>query len=186
LFEHDLLRKPESTFRDHALEEARMNAERPAVGTDRVELLRRWVLALLVFGLLGTVTELVLLSHYEQPMQLVPVVLIVIALAVIAWQAMRHNAASLRALQVVMGLFVLAGFAGMVAHFRGSVEFQLELDPDMSNWELLEKVLRAKAPPVLAPGMMLQFGLLGLAYVYSDSGYRSRILRVLGISPQKE
>jgi hypothetical protein len=38
----------------------------------------------------------------------------------------------------------------------------------MSNWELLEKILRAKAPPLLAPGMMLQLGLLGLAYVFSD------------------
>jgi len=72
----------------------------------------------------------------------------------------------------VMGLFVLAGFVGVVAHFHGSAEYQLELNPDMSNWELLEKVLRAKAPPLLAPGMMLQLGLLGLAYVFSDSRYR--------------
>jgi hypothetical protein len=42
----------------------------------------------------------------------------------------------------------------------------------MSNWELLEKILRAKAPPLLAPGMMLQLGLLGLAYVFSDSRFR--------------
>jgi len=42
----------------------------------------------------------------------------------------------------------------------------------MSTWELLEKILRAKAPPLLAPGMMLQLGLLGLAYVFSDSRFR--------------
>jgi hypothetical protein len=42
----------------------------------------------------------------------------------------------------------------------------------MSTAELIEKVLRAKAPPLLAPGMMLQLGLLGLAYVFSDSRYR--------------
>ena len=160
--------------------------DRPVMGSDGIELLRRWVLALLVFGLVGTVVELLLLSHYEQPMQLVPVALIVIALGIIAWHVLRHDVASLRALQLVMALFLVAGFAGVVAHFNGSVEFQLELNPDMSNWELIEKVLRAKAPPVLAPGMMLQFGLLGLAYVYSDAGYRSRILRVLGISLQKE
>ena len=54
-----------------------MDAQRPSVGstvgTDHVELLRRWVLGLLVLGLVGTVTELILLSHYEQPLQLVPV-----------------------------------------------------------------------------------------------------------------
>ena len=153
---------------------------RASAGTDYVELLRRWVLILLVIGLVGTVTELVLLSHYEQPLQLVPVVLIVLALAVVAWHVRRHDAASLYALQVVMALFVLAGFVGVVAHFYGSAEFQLDLDPEMTTWELVEKVMRAKAPPVLAPGMMLQFGLLGLAYAYSDSRYRLRAQRLFG------
>src|SRR6266403_1337550 len=114
-----------------------------STGADRIELLRRWILLILVLGLIGTVTELVLLEHYEQPLQFVPLV-----------------------------LFVLAGFVGFAAHFQGSAEYQLELNPDMSNWELLEKILRAKAPPLLAPGMMLQLGLLGLAYVFSDPRFR--------------
>ena len=149
-----------------------MEAHRPSVGADQVELLRRWILGVLVLGLLGTVTELLLLSHYEQTLQLVPVVLIAAAVAVIVWHVMRHDAASLSALQIVMALFVLAGFIGFAAHFLGSAEFQLDLDPSMTAWELVEKVLRAKAPPLLAPGMMLQLGLLGLAYVFSDSRYR--------------
>ena len=142
------------------------------MGSDRTELLRRWLLAILVLGLLGTVTELVLLEHYEQPTQFVPLILIVAAIAVLAWEFRRHDLASRRAVQIVMALFVLAGFVGFVAHFYGSAEYQLELNPDMSSWELLEKVLRAKAPPLLAPGMMLQLGLLGLAYVFSDSRFR--------------
>src|SRR5882672_10080595 len=154
------------------------------VGADPVELLRLAVLGVLVIGLAGTVTELVLLEHYEQPLQLVPVILIVAAIAAIVWQVMRHTAASLRALEIIMALFVLAGFAGVVAHFFGSAEFQLELNPSMSNWELVEKILRAKAPPLLAPGMMLQMGLLGLGYVYSDVSYRARILRVFGMKSE--
>jgi hypothetical protein len=75
-------------------------------------------------------------------------------------------------LMFLMVLFVLAGFAGFAAHFYGSAEFQLELEPSLSTWELLEKVMRAKAPPLLAPGMMMQLGLLGLAYVFSDQRYR--------------
>ena len=151
-----------------------------SASTDSVELLRRWLLALLVLGLVGTVTELILLSHYEQPLQLVPVVLIALALVVVVWHAMRPQAASLHALQVVMALFVLAGFVGVVAHFYGSAEFQLDLDPERTTWELIEKVMRAKAPPVLAPGMMLQFGLLGLAYAYSDARYRARVQSLFG------
>ena len=154
-----------------------MDAQRPQAGADnvqadRIELLRRWILGVLVLGLLGTVTELVLLEHYEQPLQFVPLVLIVAAVAVLIWEFRQHDTASRRAVQIVMALFVLAGFVGFVAHFYGSAEYQLELNPEMSNWELMEKVLRAKAPPLLAPGMMLQLGLLGLAYVFSDPRFR--------------
>jgi len=146
-----------------------MDAQQTSVGSDRIELLRRWILGVLVLGLIGTITELVLLEHYEKPLQLVPVGLIAVSIVVLVWHAMKGDAASRRTLVVLMTLFVLAGFAGFVAHFVGSAEFQLELDPEMDKWELLEKVMRAKAPPLLAPGMMLQLGLLGLAYVYSAS-----------------
>jgi hypothetical protein len=150
-----------------------MDAQPPPAGAqsieaDRITLLRGWILGILLLGLLGTVTELVLLSHYEQPLQLVPLVLIVAAVAAAGWEFRRQDLAGRRAMQIVMALFVLAGFAGFAAHFHGSAEYQLELNPDMSNWELLDKILRAKAPPLLAPGMMLQLGLLGLAYVFSD------------------
>jgi hypothetical protein len=151
-----------------------MDAGRPKADADSVvlERLRLWILGVLVLGLIGTVTELILLEHYEQPLQFVPLVLIGLGVVVLAWHAMRPGTASLRSLQIVMGLFVLAGFAGMAAHFNGSAEYQLELDPEMDKWELLEKILHAKAPPLLAPGMMLQMGLLGLAYAFTDIRYR--------------
>jgi hypothetical protein len=163
-----------------------MPAQPANVRADYLDLLRGWILAVLVLGLVGTVTELFLLSHYEQAVQLVPVVLILLALAALAWQFFRRDAASLNVLIVIMSLFLLAGFAGFVAHFHGSAEFQLDLDPDIGTWELVQKVLHAKAPPLLAPGMMLQMGLLGLAYVFSDIRYRARVLGVFGLSPQKE
>jgi hypothetical protein len=118
------------------------------------------------------VTELLLLEHYEQPLQFVTLVLMVAAVGVLIWEFRQHDTASRRAVQIVMALFVLAGFVGFVAHFYGSAEYQLELNPEMSIWELMEKVLRAKAPPLLAPGMMLQLGLLGLAYMFSDPRFR--------------
>jgi hypothetical protein len=164
-----------------------MDAGRPPVSTDRVlELLRRLILAIIALGLAGTIVELLLLEHYEEPLQFVPLVLIAAAAGMLAWLAMRYDATSLKAMQILMWLFVLAGFAGMAAHFVGSAEYQLELDPDMSTWDLLEKVLRAKAPPLLAPGMMLQLGLMGLAYVYTDRAYREGALRLLGFILPKE
>ena len=152
-----------------------MDAGQPKLGADSVvERLRLWVLGVLVLGLIGTVTELILLEHYEQALQFVPLVLIVLGVVVLVWHAISKDTASLRALQIVMGLFVLAGFAGMAAHFNGSAEYQLELNPDMTTRELLEKILHAKAPPLLAPGMMMQMGLLGLAYAFTDIRYRGR------------
>ena len=153
-----------------------MDAGRPKADMDSVvlERLRLWIVGIIVLGLVGTMTELILLEHDEQALQFVPLVLIALGVVVLAWHAMRHDTASLRALQIVMGLFVLAGFAGMAAHFNGSAEYQLELNPDMDKWELLDKILHAHAPPLLAPGMMIQMGLLGLAYAFTDIRYRGR------------
>ena len=67
-----------------------MDAGGPKVGADSVvERLRLWVLGVLVLGLIGTVTELILLEHYEQPLQFVPLVLIVLGVVVLAWHALR-------------------------------------------------------------------------------------------------
>ena len=150
-----------------------MEAQKQEPGAARLELLRAWILVVLVLGLLGTVTELILLEHYEEPLQFVPLVLIALAVAFVVWHWAQRDATSLNALLVLMGLFVLAGFVGFIAHFHGSAEFQRDLDPSMSTWELIGKVLRAKAPPLLAPGMMIQLGLLGLGYGFSDFRYRS-------------
>ena len=105
-------------------------------------------------------------------LQFVPLVLMVLGAVALVWHVVRKDTASLRALQIIMGLFVLSGFAGMAAHFHGSMEYQLELNPDLSLGELLEKIAQAKAPPLLAPGMMIQMGLLGLAYAFTDIRYR--------------
>ena len=151
-----------------------MDAGRPKADTDSVvlERLRLWVLGVIVLGLVGTMTELILLEHDEQALQFVPLVLMVLGAVVLVWHAIAKDTASLRSLQIVMGLFVLSGFAGMAAHFNGSLEYQLELNPDLGTWELLDKILHAHAPPLLAPGMMMQLGLLGLAYAFTDIRYR--------------
>jgi hypothetical protein len=151
-----------------------MDAGRLKADTDSVvlERLRLWILGVIVLGLIGTMTELILLEHDEQALQFVPLVLMVLGAVALGWNATAKDTASLRTLQIVMGLFVLSGFAGMAAHFNGSAEYQLELNPDLDTWELLEKIVHAKAPPLLAPGMMIQMGLLGLGYAFTDIRYR--------------
>ena len=133
-----------------------------------LERLRRWILGILLLGLIGTEIELALLEHYDEPLQWIPLLIIAVAVAMLAWNMMRRDAASFRAVQGMMVLCVLAGFAGVALHFDGAAEFQREIDPSIGRWELVTKVMRAKDPPVLAPGVMLQLGLLGLAFTYGN------------------
>jgi hypothetical protein len=142
-------------------------------GSHRSATLRRWLLGILALGLLGTVIELLFLEHYEEPLQFVPLLLIVTAAGIIFWELKAGNDSSLRAFRVTMWLFVVSSFIGIGAHFYGSAEFQLENDPTIGTWDLLMKIIHAQAPPLLAPGMMLQLGLIGLSYVYSDPRYWS-------------
>jgi len=129
-------------------------------------IVRRSLLAVLVLGMVGTGVELFLIAHYEDTLQLVPLATIAIAVAVLIWHIVKNDALSVRALQATMVLFLLAGAAGMWFHFRGGAEFQLEIDAAQSRWDIFAKVMRAKAPPVLASGVMVQLGLLGLLYAY--------------------
>jgi hypothetical protein len=127
---------------------------------------RPFLLAILLLGMLGTEADLLLIGHDEDIPQLIPLVGIAVAVAVVVWHIVDRRAASVRALQLTMLLLVGAGVAGVVLHLRGSMEFQLETDASLGGWQLFWKAIRAKSPPALAPGVMAQLGLLGLVYAY--------------------
>ncbi len=84
-----------------------------------LSVVRRWLFAVLALGVAGTGTELLLIEHYEDPLQFVPLATIAIAVLVIVWHAAAGGAPSVRALQATMVLFLFAGSAGMWFHFRG-------------------------------------------------------------------
>jgi len=128
--------------------------------------LRGWLMAVLAFGLAGTFIELLLLAHYEEVWQLSPLVLIGAAAIAAAWHQTRPGAATVRALRLVMMLFIVAGIGGIALHVRGAAQFQLEIDPSMPRWNLFKKSLQAQSPPALAPGVMIQLSLVGFAAVY--------------------
>ena len=136
--------------------------------------LRRFVLAALTFGLCGVLADLITLQHFEDSWQLVPLVLIGLALLAIGWYLLGGGAPSVRLLQVLMLFFIVAGVAGVILHYRGNMEFQLEIDPTQRGWDLFTKVIHAKAPPALAPGAMAQLGLLGLAYAFRHPAFGQR------------
>lgn len=133
---------------------------------------RAWLMAVLAFGVVGTFVELLLLGHYEEGWQLAPLVLTGFAMAGLAWHTARPTARSVRALQGLMTLFLLAGLAGVGLHMRGAAEFQWEIDPTQRRWDVFKKVMQAKAPPALAPGTMVQLGLIGLVGLHNQTAVK--------------
>jgi hypothetical protein len=133
--------------------------------------LRRLLLALLAFGLVGISIELVLLEHYEDPVMFVPFATIAGGLAAVALHATANTAATARVLQAAMAVLIVSGVTGVVLHYQGSLEFQLDMDPAISRWDLFWKVMHMKAPPTLAPGVMVQLGLLGLVSTYRHPAF---------------
>jgi hypothetical protein len=128
--------------------------------------LRMALLFILLIGMIGSGTELILLNHVEERLQWLPLVLIALGVSASMWHAFRATATSVRALQAIFLAFVLAGVAGMYFHYQGAVEFKLESKPSLKGWELFRQAIFSKAPPLLAPGAMIQLGLLGLIYAY--------------------
>ena len=127
--------------------------------------IRRMLMATLLFGLLGIGIELMLLEHTEGFWQRVPLALVLISFLVLGWYAVGRSGASLRCFQGTMLLTLCSGFAGLFLHYQGNVEFELEMYPTRTGWELFWESMKG-ATPALSPGTMLVLGMLGLTYTY--------------------
>jgi hypothetical protein len=128
--------------------------------------LRRWLLVLLIVGLLGTGADLVLLEHYEDSWQVFPLFLISVALVAVGAFLLTKSAIAIRVLQVTMGLCLVAGGMGLALHYQSNAALQREMDPTLPSWEIFKKAMHAQAPPAMAPAAFAQLGLLGLAFSY--------------------
>ncbi len=123
------------------------------------------LLGILAIGLLGTGVELLLLKHTEDWWQWAPIVMLGVALIVNVAVALAPVAATVRALQGLMLLFVVTGVVGTWLHYAGNVEWELERMASLSGLELFRAAIMG-ATPTLAPGTMVQLGLIGLLYTY--------------------
>ena len=139
--------------------------------TTTLAALRRLLLGLLAFGLVGTATDLLLIGHDEDVWQMIPLAVTGLAFVVTAVLARRSPAMVrtgmvVRLFRIVMVLLIISGGVGAVLHYRANMEFKLEMDPSLSGLALFISVVRAKAPPALAPASLVLLGLLGLAATY--------------------
>jgi hypothetical protein len=124
----------------------------------------RALLAILALAVSGTLLELVLLEHYEDWQQWIPLGALSITTLTIVWQAVAPSGASRRMFSVLMWVLLVAGLVGVVLHLRGNLEFEQELNPGLGGIPLWIEVLRG-ATPALAPGSLFPIALLGLLYL---------------------
>lgn len=137
--------------------------------TATLEIIRRWLMIILIVGLAGTVVELLLLKHTDGIWQLAPVLLMVAAMAVVGWNAVTRSPASRRALQAAMSLLVLCGAVGMIQHYRGNIAYERDSNPSLSGAELYRSAFLGSTP-ALAPGAMIPLGLIGLLFAFRHPG----------------
>ncbi len=126
---------------------------------------------MLLFGTAGMLAELLLLGHIDGVWQWIPVVLLAVGCLAMAWQLVRPSPSSLRALRVMMLLFVGSGIVGLALHYKGNVEFEREMYPTLAGWQLFKQALTG-ATPALAPATMTLFGLLGFLYIFRHDKLR--------------
>jgi hypothetical protein len=149
------------------MEQMNQRIDAPPLPTTVLQRLRRFLLLLLGAEMIGVGAELLLISHWEDWWQRTPLVVLTGGLVVLCGHVICPNVTSTRAFQLVMLVFILTGALGMWLHYDGRVEFRLELDPSLAGWKLFRAAMTGSTtPPVLAPGMMIQMGCMGLACIY--------------------
>ena len=127
--------------------------------------LRKALLAMLVIGNVGTLAELLLLKHTDGIWQLAPLLLSGATLLVLLWLAASQGGSAVRALQVVMVACLISGGIGGVQHLRGNLGYAKDSNPSLSGRELYVEAVMGSTP-TLAPGMMVQLALIGLAFTF--------------------
>ena len=133
--------------------------------SDTAGRIRAFLLVTLAIGMIGMTSELLLIGHRETVQQQIPLMLLGFGIVVAGWHATAPRATTVRAMQITMLLFVVSGAVGVALHYRGNVEFELEIYPGLGGIELVQKTLTG-ATPVLAPGSMTLLGLIGLTHAY--------------------
>lgn len=127
--------------------------------------LRRFLL--IVAGLLfvGTVGELWLINHMEDPVQLLPFVLCGLGTVAVVAVLLRPRRATMLALRVVMSLAVIGSLIGVYLHIESNLAFIREINPNAPTGEVIMGALGG-ANPLLAPAILALAATLAVAATY--------------------
>ena len=127
--------------------------------------LRRFLLILSALLFVGTVAELWLTNHMEDPVQFIPFVLCGLGLACVVAVLLRPRRAAMLVLRACMVLVALGSVLGIYLHVESNLGFQRELYPKATMSKVVLGALGG-ASPLLAPGILALAATLALASTY--------------------
>ena len=122
------------------------------------------IVVALLFMMVGTATELYLLDHYEDTLQLIPLLCIgasLVSLFILFFHSVKWT---IGLYKLVLVLTALSGVYGTYLHLQANYEFELEMKPSAKGWDLFMESLSG-ALPALAPGSMIVLALIGYSYL---------------------
>lgn len=122
------------------------------------------VVVTLLFMMLGTAFELVLLDHYEDLNQFIPLLCIGLSMLLVLVLLVYRSRFMALLFKIVLALTAFSGFYGTFLHLRANYEFELEMQPTAAGWHLFVESLSG-ALPSLAPGSMIVLALIGYVYL---------------------
>ena len=129
------------------------------------ERLRLFLLGLSGAMCLGTIAELWLAEHTEQPLQFLPFILCGLGLAAIIAVLFRPRRSTIWGLRFVMGIAAFGSLIGMYAHMSSNLEVVLEVRPNAALVEALWEAMGGAAP-LLAPGILALAAITAMAATY--------------------
>lgn len=122
------------------------------------------LLAAICFMMLGTLLELYLLSHYEDGLQLIPIICILLSAVLLMVSVFKPSKIIRRLFAFLMISTAFSGVFGIFLHLQVNVEFEQEMTPTLPKWDLFVESLSG-AIPALAPGSLIVLALIGYSYL---------------------
>lgn len=113
----------------------------------------------------GTVIELSLTEHTDEPIQFVPFILSVLAFVCIVFVMLKPTRGTLFTLRGVMGALVLGSLVGVYEHLASNWEIVTETKPNLAANAMFWEAVRGAAP-MLAPGILVLVAALAIAATY--------------------
>ena len=125
---------------------------------------KKMIVLALLFMMIGTLLELYLLDHYEDAFQLIPVLCIAFSLINLIILFFKRSKIIIKLFKLVLVLTSFSGIYGAFLHLQSNFEFEQDMKPTATNWELFFESLSG-ALPTLAPMSMLVLAFIGYSYL---------------------